>query len=173
MIMVQPISFYSLMAKHGCIVCKAHFDRYTWATIHHIQDGVRKKWAVIPLCPAHHQGKRVYGKRDEDNPLSIHRDKSRFREKYGHEWTLFMRLRSALIKVGSWPDEIEESFIFYIENGLAPKILKQAFEDEKIINNKNTALEDISTQSKSSPKYPSWSFQRFKGWILSVTGGEI
>lgn len=144
--MAELNPFYSLVVQHGCIVCKTHFDKYTWATIHHIQDGRRKKWAVIPLCPAHHQGNRVYGYRAEDKPFSIHRNKSRFREKYGHEWTLFMRLRSVLIKESSWPDEIEKSFIDYIENGLAPKVLKRAFEDEMTINNHNRAPEDISTK---------------------------
>ena len=165
--------FYRLVAQSDCIVCKTHFARFVWATIHHIQGGSRKKWAVIPLCPAHHQGKRVCWNDSEPDQFSIHYQKARFREKYGHEWELFLRLRSALIIEISWPGEIEDSFISYIDSGLASKVLEQAFEGEKVPNKcEIKAPEDKSIQTQHSPKKHLLSFHRLKGWILSVTGGR-
>lgn len=78
--------------EYGCIACRIDHGQvgrehdYMGAELHHINEGgmTRLEWAIIPLCCGHHS--RSDGKDD-----AIHRSKTKFRERYGHEWCLFFK----------------------------------------------------------------------------------
>jgi hypothetical protein len=53
------------VAAIGCIVCRVRFHCYSPAIVHHPRADVggaqrESNWLVIPLCPAHHDGKEGF-----------------------------------------------------------------------------------------------------------------
>ena len=85
------------LTRCGCIACLLDGHEGTPAEIHHcrIAGGKRDLAIKIPLCPAHHRGVG-----SAPGVVSIHGNKTRFRESYGSEASLFELVegRVAVIK---------------------------------------------------------------------------
>ena len=82
-------ALHNEMRKYGCCVTPGIKHIYP-IQIHHIQGMKRKEWAVIPLHPVYHQA-------SVGHEYSIHGYKEQFREKFGHEWTLYFKILGEVI----------------------------------------------------------------------------
>lgn len=84
----EQAHYHDTVRDVGCLVCRSP------ASIHHVRDGLGmgqkvNHWRVLPLCYEHHQA-------DGAGDISIHGSPKEFRELYGSEVDLEIKLRGEL-----------------------------------------------------------------------------
>jgi len=119
---------HNLLRRLGCFACMVKQPSrgtvHYAPSLHHIQGVPRMDWAVIPLCPFHHQ----YG------PDAIHVNKSLFRGEYGHEWDIFFGIREVANRLGKWENEWDDLILGYAENAASPPKQVKEWRDKNILN---------------------------------------